>query len=160
MRDGGQVTDLAGVDIYTMPPKVAAAWRAKPPAAVPPRIDQDPDVAPATGVRLVDLYAESLWEVPEAFVACAAALARKADATDADDVRRHFDLAGFADFLPAWTADDVARATADGKIPAYAAWADRLRSRAVGLDALMNLSALRSFVTDQKALDDRIRSKA
>jgi hypothetical protein len=26
------------------------------------------------------------------------------------------------------------------------------------LDALMNLSALHSFATDQKALDDRIRS--
>jgi len=160
MRDGGQVTDLAGVDVYTMPPKVAAAWRAKPPASVSPQVDRDPAVVPAPGVRLEDFDAASLWDVPEAFVACAAALARKADATDADDVRRHFDLAGFADFLPAWTLEDVARATADGKIPVYAAWADRLRSRAVGLDALMNLSALRSFVTDQKALDDRIRSKA
>jgi len=143
-----------------MPPKVAAAWRAKPPASVSPQVDRDPAVVPAPGVRLEDFDAASLWDVPVAFVACAAALARKADATDADDVRRHFDLAGFADFLPAWTLEDVARATADGKIPVYAAWADRLRSRAVGLDALMNLSALRSFVTDQKALDDRIRSKA
>ena len=68
--------------------------------------------------------------------------------------------AGFADFLPAWTAEDIARATTDGKIPVFKNWAERLRSRAIGLDALMNLSALRSFVTDQNALDDRIRSKA
>ena len=47
----------------------------------------------------------------------------------------------------------------DGKIPAYATWKDRLASGKVGLDALMNLSALYSFATDQKALDDRIRSQ-
>jgi hypothetical protein len=33
-----------------------------------------------------------------------------------------------------------------------------LASGQIGLDALMNLSARQSFVTDQTALDDRIRS--
>ena len=48
-------------------------------------------------------------------------------------------------------------AAKDGKIPVYATWKSRLESGAIGLDALMNLSALQSFTTDQAALDDRIR---
>jgi hypothetical protein len=53
---------------------------------------------------------------------------------------------------------DVKTATKDGKIPVYATWKNRLASGQIGLDALMNLSARQSFVTDQTALDDRIRS--
>jgi len=52
----------------------------------------------------------------------------------------------------------VKTATKDGKIPVYATWKNRLAAGEIGLDALMNLSALQSFVTDQTALDDRIRS--
>ena len=36
-------------------------------------------------------------------------------------------------------------------------WKEKLAHGQIGLDALMNLSALYSFATDQKALDDRIR---
>jgi len=45
----------------------------------------------------------------------------------------------------------------DGKIPVFETWKNRLETGQIGLDALMNLSALYSFVTDQEALDDRIR---
>jgi transaldolase len=160
MRDGGQVTALAGVDVYTMPPKVAAAWRAKPPASVAPQVDQDPAVGAAPGVRLEDYNASSLWEVPEAFARCAEGLLRQdLDRLAADGLLRYFAERGFGDFLPAWSAQDLATATADGKIPIYEKWKARLRAGAIGLDALMNVSALRSFVTDQKALDDRIESK-
>ena len=80
------------------------------------------------------------------------------DALHPDHLQSHFEKAGFPGFLPRWSAADIQTATRDGKIPVYATWKDRLASGKIGLDALMNLSALYSFATDQKALDDRIRS--
>jgi hypothetical protein len=34
---------------------------------------------------------------------------------------------------------------------------DALADKSIGLDSLMNLAGLRSFATDQKAMDDRVR---
>ena len=73
-------------------------------------------------------------------------------------LQTHFEKAGLGDFLPRWSDKDIQTATKDGKIPAYVTWKDRLGSGKIGLDALINLSALYSFATDQGALDDRIRS--
>ena len=47
---------------------------------------------------------------------------------------------------------------ADGKIPVYSKWKDRLASGEIGMDALMNLSAFYSFASDQEVLDARIES--
>jgi hypothetical protein len=85
-------------------------------------------------------------------------LRQNLDALKPEDIQTHFEKAGFGDFLPRWSTADVQTATRDGKIPVYTTWKDRLASGKVGLDALMNLSALYSFVTDQKALDDRVQS--
>jgi hypothetical protein len=74
------------------------------------------------------------------------------------DIQVYFAEAGFADFLHKWSKEDIQVATADGKIPVYARWKDRLARGEIGLDTLMNISAFCSFATDQKALDDRIKS--
>jgi len=52
----------------------------------------------------------------------------------------------------------VKTATKDGKIPVYAAWKNRLAAGENWFGLVDELSALQSFVTDQTALDDRIRS--
>jgi len=52
----------------------------------------------------------------------------------------------------------AAREVADGEIPDYALWKDRLTAGEVGPDSVFNLSGLRSFAADQRAMDDRIRS--
>ena len=54
--------------------------------------------------------------------------------------------------------DDHQAIAKDGKIPVYERWKDRLSSKTIGMDALMSISGLHSFATDQKALDDRIAS--
>ena len=64
----------------------------------------------------------------------------------------------FADFLPEWNEAEIQTITADGKIPVYETWKNKLANGQIGLDALMNISAFYSFATDQKKLDDRIRS--
>ncbi|HKL20740.1 MAG TPA: hypothetical protein VJ904_02975, partial [Tichowtungia sp.] len=75
-----------------------------------------------------------------------------------DAMIEFFAINGFRGFLPAWTVEEIDTVMADGKIPDYKKWGPRLKSGELGLDALMNISALSAFVTDQQALDDRIRS--
>jgi transaldolase len=159
IRSGAQIADLAGVDVYTMPTKAAAEYRANPKPKVTSQVANDPDVPLAPGVTFAQFNGETLWAVPQQFKDAVEDLLRQnLDALEPEDLQSHFEKAGFVDFLPRWSAADIQIATKDGKIPVYATWKDRLASGKIGLDALMNLSALYSFATDQKALDDRIRS--
>ncbi len=160
IRSGEQIGALAGVDVFTMPPKAAAEYRAKPLAQVTSQVSKDPEVPLTNGVTLAQFAGDTLWNVPQPFQAAVEDLLHKnLDALTPDDLQTHFEKAGFGGFLPRWSAADIQTATKDGKIPVYPTWKDRLASGKVGLDALMNLSALYSFATDQKALDDRIRTQ-
>jgi transaldolase len=159
IRSGVQIGDLAGVDVFTMPTKAAAEYRANPRPQMASQVNNDPTVPLASGVTLAQFGGETLWNVPPPFQVAVEDLLRKnLDALTPDDLQAHFEKAGLGGFLPRWSTADIQTATKDGKIPVYATWKDRLASGKVGLDALMNLSALYSFATDQKALDDRIRS--
>jgi len=159
MREGAQVSTLVGLDVFTMPTKVAAAYHAKPSGEVASRVKDDPSVPLATGVQLEDFNGTTLWEVPEAFKKCVdKVLARDVDRLDGPGLQAHFAEAGFPDFLPEWSEADVAAITSDGKIPSYERWCKALGGGTIGLDALMNVSGLYSFVQDQQALDQRIVS--
>jgi transaldolase len=157
MRDGGQVAALAGADVFTMPPKVAAQFRKEPPATVTSRTSDDPPVTTAQGVSLDDFAGRTLWEVTPEFKKCVDELLNKnVDQMSPADIVSHLKSGGFADVFPAWSDEDKKMAAKDGKIPVYDHWKDRLKSGQIGLDALMNLSAYYSFVADQSALDARV----
>ena len=159
IRSGAQIGDLAGVDVFTMPTKAADEYRTHPKTQVTSQVANDPPVSLAGGVTLAQFAGETLWTVPPKFKDAVEDLLHKnLDSLTPEDLQSHFEKAGFGDFLPRWSKADIQTAMKDGKIPAYPTWKDRLASGKVGLDALMNLSALYSFATDQKALDDRIRS--
>jgi transaldolase len=162
IRAGAQIGDLAGVDVLTMPPKAAAEYRAQAPlraGQVTARVNDDLAVTCAPGVTLQQFNGETLWAVPARFKDCVEALLKQEpDRLTPDALQSHFAKAGFADFLPRWSDADIRTVSADGKIPVYQKWQARLQSGEIGLDALMNVSALQSFVVDQQALDDRIRS--
>jgi len=159
MREGSQVLSLAGVDVLTMPTKVAAQYQESPSEEVFSRVHEDPPVKFAEGVKLDDFNGKTLWEVSDAFKNCVEELLRKnIDTLAPEDLQTHFEDAGFGDFLPRWSDEDRRAIAADGKIPVYDRWRDRLSSGHIGMDALMNVSGLYSFATDQKALDDRVKS--
>ncbi|MGA2139093.1 MAG: transaldolase family protein [Verrucomicrobiia bacterium] len=159
IRSGAQIGDLAGVDVFTMPTKAAAEYRANPRPQVTSQVARDPEVPLASGATFAQFGADTLWTVPPKFKDAVEDLLHKnLDSLKPEDLQAHFEKAGFGGFLPRWSNADIQTATKDGKIPVYPTWKDRLTSGKVGLDALMNLSALYSFATDQKALDDRIRS--
>jgi len=156
VRTGTQVGALAGIDVFTIPTKAAAEYRAAPVPFPMPRIKDDPAIPLNAGITLKQFAGDTLWEVPAKFKDAVAAL--KADTLTPTGLQDYFAQAGFPGFLPKWTKADIETITKDGKIPVHAKWAKRLESGELGLDALMNLSALQSFVTDQTALDNRIRS--
>jgi len=159
MREGTQVPELGGLDVFTMPPKVAAQYERSPIDEPSKRIKQDPTVSFAEGITLEDFRAQTLWDVSGSFKKAVDRLLEKdIETLTPEAVRMHFGNAGFSDFLPNWSGSDISMATTDGKIPVFQNWKERLTHGEVGLDALMNLSAFCSFATDQKALDDRIRS--
>ena len=142
-----------------MPPKVAAQYRESPAETVAPQVEKDPPVDLSEGVRLDDFNGSTLWDVPEAFKRCVQDLLTKnIDELAPEDLQTHFEQAGFGDFLPRWSDEEIRTVSRDGKIPVFESWKKRLSSGGIGIDALVNISALCSFATDQKALDDRIRS--
>ena len=158
MRTGDQVATLAGLDVFTMPTGVASGYRENPVASLSNQVQNDPEVPLNDGVSFDDFNAGTLWDIPADFRAVTDALLEKdLDALTPAGLQEHFADGGFPGFLPQWTDEEIATVTKEGKIPVYATWKDRLVSGELGLDALMNISALHSFVTDQTALDDRVR---
>lgn len=156
MRSGAQVWALAGLDVFTMP--VAAAREFKEQFDAQPR-PLDSQVGRDFPVETDEPELLSrLWTLDAGTLQAIQALqgvnpSRWGGKELAEFVRDH----GAADLLPDWTPSERAEVRAHGKIPSWERWREALRSGRVGLDALMSLGALESFVKDQTALDDRIR---
>jgi transaldolase len=158
MRTGAQVATLAGLDVFTMPTGVASGYRENPVETLSSHVQDDPEVPLNEGVSFEDFNAGTLWDIPADFRAAVdGLLAKNLDTLTPAALQDHFAEAGIPGFLPHWTESEIATITKDGKIPAFETWKDRLASGELGLDALMNAAALYSFVTDQTALDDRVR---
>lgn len=159
MRNAQQVADLIGTDVMTLPVSVAQAYAEHPAKEPADRMDEDLQVPVEPGFTTADFNGQSLWDVSEPFQQISQQLlANDPDEMTPESMMEFFAINDFSDFLPVWTVDDIDTVMADGKIPDYKKWGSRLKSRELGLDALMNISALSAFVTDQQALDDRIRS--
>ncbi len=156
MRTGSQVGTLAGLDVFTMPPKVARQYLADPLAAVRTRISDAPVVTMAEGVTLDSLAASTLWDVPIEFRKVAEEVAQiDPGLLTPEEISGRLERVGIHDLFPRWSENEIHTAAADGKIPVYEHWKPQLQSGQVGLDALMNLSAFLSFAADQAALDSR-----
>lgn len=161
MRDGDQVLSLAGIDVLTMPVKVARQFEeiSPDPERIKDNTKATPEIELASGVDRESLGIDLLWDVPDSFKEAVRSLRdRDVESMSPGVIRDFFSMRGFPGFLPEWTSPDREAAREQGKIPKYAYWKDRMAKGAVDLDALMNLCAIHSFEADQKKMDDRIRS--
>jgi len=153
MREASQVKGLAGVDVQTMPPKVAQEFLASEVSAadINSQLDADPEVEFRS--REAEKLAGALWEIDDRTRALADDLlqADPVTLTDDDLIRASQDHGGglFYSFSP----EEESEIAAVGKIPDVARWAGD-----VPLDALMTQAGLQSFAADQRKLDDRIRA--
>jgi transaldolase len=158
-RSGEQVRDLAGLDVMTLPPKAAAEFLKLPlaPDDLADRTATGYKVELNTGVSHRSIALDTLWDIPLGLIASLDGLHDNvADRMDAADLSAHLADHGVKDLFPAWTPSQIAASAAEGKIPKLAHWAQALAAGAVGLDALMNLAGLNSFIADQHAMDQRV----
>ena len=153
MRSGAQVPILAGVDVFTMPPKVADEYLAMDVS----KEDVHPRLADELNVELFDtglgriIPLETLWEIDEDFVEFAEDAAQQGD-----QMRDGQALMQMADehninLFRRWTDEERHAIREHGKIPDLTQWPG------APIDDLMSISALETFAKDQAALDDRIR---
>jgi transaldolase len=156
MRAGQQVADLAGVDVFTMPVKVATAAKKDLPGTWRSRRDEDcePGIDPSADAGTV--RAGTLWDIDDAVKALAAGLRDDPPARGEALVDRAHE-AGAGDLFPRLSPGDLAKLAADGKIPNHPDWAGRIRAGELAIDTLLNLAGLAAFAADQRALDDRVR---
>jgi len=156
IRDASQVEKLAGVDVFTMPTKVAAEARGNGNIRFANRVETDYAVSLNRGVEPTEVRIEKLWEVPEAVHDFARSCDEDTPATGAELADRARKM-GLADMFPPLSTADLQRIADDGKIPDHQVWKDRIRAGEVAVDTLMNLAGLASFTADQRQLDERIR---
>jgi len=158
-REAGQVMDLAGIDVMTIPTKVAGGFLnlGLDPDAVESKIGHIYEPAWAPGVDPRAVRFDTLWEVDRAVVDGVDAAERE-NLSDfrPDDLVAFFADHGCGDLLVRWTPEQAAASAAEGKIPKIGTWRDLLARKAIGLDSLMNLAGFNSFAADQKAMDDHV----
>ena len=157
LRSGGQVTDLAGVDIITLPPSVAHEFRmlGLQPDDLTDRVDADYVPAIATGER--HIRAETLWEVGDDLRRCVDALwSEPLDTLTPAELVALFQRNQCGDVLVDWTREQVEISRDEGKIPDLDHWMDLLARREIGLDSLMNLAGWNSFAADQESMDRHV----
>ncbi|MBD3239981.1 MAG: transaldolase [Chitinivibrionales bacterium] len=155
MRGAEQIPALAGVDVMTMPVKVARAARDELEASFCSQREEVYPVAFADGIDEDALRTDALWHVSEELLGLAAAIDRSPPQAG-DELAARVREAGFADLFPRLSDDDRRAIAADGKIPKHERWAERIAQGELAIDTLLNLAGLMSFAADQAVLDDRI----
>ena len=160
MRNGEQVHDLLGLDVFTMPIGAAKGFVDLAPeaSAITDRTADDPEVRFADGVDVAGDRLTCFWDLDGGFEAAAAAAAGlDANTATADDVLTALADSGAGDLFPQFSAEEAAKVRDEGKIPSYASWVERVRAGTCSWDGVLTAAALASFTKDQDALDARIR---
>ncbi|MBN1392373.1 MAG: transaldolase family protein [Sedimentisphaerales bacterium] len=159
-RSGRQVFDLAGIDVMTIPPKVAGEFLDLNigPDEVTDKSGSEYSIGVNDEVDRDAVRLDTLWTVDDALVSCVSELEKEnLDSFTPDDLYDFFKEHNCGDVLFRWDNSQIETSYKEGKIPNLANWKDVLGSKEIGLDSLMNLAGLNSFRKDQEETDDRIK---
>jgi transaldolase len=156
MRDATQVVSLAGVDVFTMPLKVAKEALEKLDGSFSSRRGENYAVQLNNDVEPGSVNIENLWECSGKELDFALGLDKNPPATAEEFSGRAHEY-GLQDLFPDMSREDLEQIRKDGKIPDHKKWEGRITSGTASIDALLNLAGLASFTSDQRALDDKIR---
>lgn len=153
LRGYKQLSDLAGVDVFTMPTKVAADGKALLDGNFSSKLDE---IYPV-GIESENncYYPEKLWEVTDKELALAKSLGEDLP-KDGNELINRVHEAGCGDMFPYLSDNDLKYISDDGKIPKHDRWAQRIKAGELAIDTLLNLAGLASFTSDQAQLDSRI----
>lgn len=157
IRNPEQLPRLAGIDVITVPPKVAAPARETLSGEFASQLDSQLTIDLNPKIDLNSLRIEKLWEVEDEVISLAENLDEEPPHSGEAVIDRAIGY-GLGELFPKLSEDDRDRIRTDGKIPDFGYWTDRIRREEIALDAIMNLGGLESFAADQRELDDRVRS--
>jgi transaldolase len=155
LRDYNQLEMLAGTDVYTMPPKVAATGRKKLPGKFTSRVHENYDVSIYKSAK--DARVEKFWMVSDNVLNLAERLTSKVPSTGEELVQIAHEE-GCGDMFPVLTREEKGFIASDGKIPRYSRWEKKISEDKIAPDTLLTLAGLASFTSDQEMLDRRIES--
>ncbi|MFZ2338902.1 MAG: transaldolase family protein [Bacteroidales bacterium] len=153
LRNHNQLELLAGTDVFTMPPKVAAAGRKSLSGKFESRTHENYEVSIFPSAK--DTGIEKFWEVDDKALNFAEKLYQKPPAS-AQELVRIAHEEGCGDMFPHLTKEETAAIASDGKIPVFSRWKDRLKEGTIAPDTLLTLAGIASFTRDQAMLDQRI----
>jgi transaldolase len=153
LRNYNQLDLLAGTDVYTMPPKVAAAGRKSLPGKFKSRLHEVYDVSVFNAGKEAQI--EKFWTVDDKVLNLAERLSSKIPATGAELIHIAHEE-GCEDMFPSLTKEEKGFIASDGKIPNYSRWEKKIKEGKIAPDTLLTLAGIASFKADQKMLDQRI----
>ena len=155
LRNYNQLELLAGTDVFTMPPKVAAAGRKSLKGKFSSKTHENYEVSLYSSAGNARL--ERFWDVDDKILNLAELLSAKVPSTGAELINIAQNE-GCEDMFPSLTKEEKKFIADDGKIPVFSRWAQKIKDGKIAPDTLLNLAGLASFAADQKKLDQRILS--
>lgn len=155
LRNYAQLELLAGVDVFTMPPKVAAAGHKELSGKFSSKTHENYEVSMFESAK--DAHIEKFWEVDEKVLKLAERLGSRLPASAAELVHIAHDE-GCGDMFPPLSKEEKGFIVSDGKIPVHERWQKKISEGKIAPDTLLTLAGLASFTSDQAMLDQRIRS--
>ncbi len=155
LRNYGQLEQLAGTDVFTMPPKVAAEGKKELSGKFSSQIHENYEASIYDSARGAGI--EKFWEVNNNVLKLAERLATKLPSTGSELVHIAHEE-GCGDMFPSLGKEEKAFLLSDGKIPVHSRWENKISEGKIAPDTLLSLAGLASFSADQAILDQRIRS--
>jgi transaldolase len=155
LRSFNQLDLLAGVDVFTMPPKVAAAGHKELSGKFTSHTFENYDVSIFDSAK--EAHLEKFWEVDSKVLKLAERLATKLPLSGSELVHIAHDE-GCEDMFPSLSKEEKGFIASDGKIPVYQRWEKKISEGKIAPDTLLTLAGLASFTADQGMLDQRIRN--
>lgn len=154
MRNHNQLELLAGVDVFTIPPKVAASAKRELSGKFNSRTHENYDVSIFENAK--DAHIEKFWNVDNKVQRLSARLAEKVPQSASELIHIAHDE-GCEELFPFLTKEEKGFIASDGKIPVHSRWEKKIAEEKIAPDTLLTLAGIASFTSDQQALDERIK---
>ncbi len=154
LRNYNQLDLLAGIDVFTMPPKVAASGRKELSGKFVSRTHENYDVNLFDTAK--EAHIENFWEVDKKILKLSERLAAKIPSKGSELIAAAHEE-GCEDLFPLLTKEEKTFLASDGKIPVHSRWQKKISEGKTSPDTLLTLAGLASFNADQVMLDQRIK---
>jgi len=155
LRSHSQLELLAGTDVFTIPPKVAAEGHKELSGVFTSRTHENYEVSMFESAKGASV--EKFWEVDSKVLRLSDRLSQKLPTTGSELIHIAHEE-GCEDMFPSLSKEEKGFIASDGKIPLHSRWEKKISEGKIAPDTLLTLAGLASFTADQKLLDQRIRN--